>query len=129
MRGKRQQSDIPGLLDGAGQAALVRGANAGEPTGHDLAAFSHKLLQQTDIAVRDRVDLLGTELAYLLAAEEFTATTGAACRAGSTRAGARTGAGRRSAGGLRWSVRRSGRLGLSFFRHCVSSLLSFAVQR
>jgi len=68
-RGKGQQSDVPGLLDGAGQAALVRGANAGEPAGHNLAALSHKSLQQTNIAVWNRVDLLGAELADLLAAE------------------------------------------------------------
>jgi hypothetical protein len=71
--GKRQQGDVPGLLDGAGQAALVLGADAGEPPGHDLAALGHKALQQPDIAVRDRVDLLGAELADLLAAEELSA--------------------------------------------------------
>ena len=76
--GKRQQGDVPGLLDGAGQAALVRGANAGEPPGHDLAALGHKALQQPDIAVRDRVDLLGAELADLLAAEELAAAAGSA---------------------------------------------------
>jgi hypothetical protein len=69
--GKRQQGDIPGLLDGAGQAALVRGANAGETPGHDLAALGHKALQQANIAVRNRIDLLGAELADLLAAEEL----------------------------------------------------------
>jgi hypothetical protein len=95
-RGKRQQGDVPSLLDGAGQAALVRGANAGEPPGHDLAALGHKALQQPDIAVRDRVDLLGAELADLLAAEEFSAAAGStggssACSAG-TAAGPSTGA-------------------------------------
>jgi hypothetical protein len=74
--GKRQQGDVPGLLDGAGQATLVRGANAGEPPRHDLAALGDKPLQQTDIAVRDCVDLLGAELADLLAAEEFSAAAG-----------------------------------------------------
>ena len=77
--GKRQQGDVAGLLDGAGQAALVRGANAGEPPGHNLAALGHKPLQQANIAVRDGVDLLGAELADLLAAEELAAaarTTG-----------------------------------------------------
>ena len=67
--GKRQQGDIPGLLDGAGQAALVRGANAGEPTGHDLAALGHKSLQQPYVAIRNRVNFFGAELADLLAAE------------------------------------------------------------
>jgi len=76
--GKRQQSDVPGLFDGASQAALVRGANAREPAGHNLAALGHKSLQQANIAVRDRVNLLGAELANLLAAEELSATAGAA---------------------------------------------------
>jgi hypothetical protein len=43
-RGKRQQGDIPGLLDGAGQAALMRGANASEPPGHNLATLGYKTL-------------------------------------------------------------------------------------
>ena len=74
--GKRQQGDIPGLLDGAGQAALVLGADAGEPPGHDLAALGHKALQQPDIAVGDGVNLLCAELANLLAAEELAAAAG-----------------------------------------------------
>jgi hypothetical protein len=74
--GKRQQGNVPGLLDGAGQAALVRGANAGEPPRHDFATLSHKPLEQPDIAVGDRVDLLGAELADFFAAEEFTASAG-----------------------------------------------------
>jgi hypothetical protein len=74
-RGKGQQGDVPGLLDGAGQAALMRGAYAGEPPGHDLAALGHKSLQQPDVAVRDRVDLLGAELADFLAAEKLSAAT------------------------------------------------------
>jgi hypothetical protein len=77
-RGKRKQGDIPGLLDGAGEAALVRGANAGEPAGYNLAALSHKALQQPDIAVRNRVNFLGAELADLLAAEELAASAGTA---------------------------------------------------
>ena len=74
-RGKRQQGDIPSLLDRAGQASLVRGANAGEPPGHNLAALGHETLQQANIAVRDRVDLLSAELADLLAAEKLAAST------------------------------------------------------
>jgi len=75
---KRQQGDVPGLLNGAGEAALVLGADAGEPPGHDLAALGHKALQQPDIAVRDGIDLLGAELADLLAAEELAASAGTA---------------------------------------------------
>src|SRR5271165_4302138 len=78
--GKRQQGDVPSLLDGAGQAALVGGANAGEPAGHNLPTLSHKPLQQPNIAVRDRVNFLSTELANLLAAEELATTAGSALR-------------------------------------------------
>jgi hypothetical protein len=79
-RREGQQGDVPGLLDCAGQAALMCCANAGEPTGYDLAALSYKLLQQPDVAVRDRVDLFGTELANFLAAEELSAAARAAAR-------------------------------------------------
>jgi hypothetical protein len=74
--GKRQQGNVPGLLDGACQAALVGCANAGEPPRHNLAALGHKPLQQPYIAVGDRVDLLGAEFADLLAAEELSAAAG-----------------------------------------------------
>jgi hypothetical protein len=73
-RGERQQGYIPSLLDGASETALVRGANTGEPTRNNLSALGHKALQQANIAVRDGVNLLGAELADLLAAEEFSAT-------------------------------------------------------
>jgi hypothetical protein len=89
--GKRQQGDIPGLLDGAGQTALVRGANASETPGHNLAALSHKALQQADIAVGNRIDLLGAELADLLAAEELAASAG---RPATTTGPSATGVGR-----------------------------------
>ena len=116
--GKRQQRNVPCLLDGAGQAALVRGAYTGEPPGYDLAALGHKPLQQTDIAVGDRIDLLGAELADLFAAEELSAAAGSGrgpC-AGSARwpaarampsAGAvsRTGVGARAETGARTGIR------------------------
>jgi hypothetical protein len=76
--GKRKQRDIASLLDGTRQTALVRGANAGETAGHDLAALSHKALQQTDIAVGNGINLLSAELANLLAAEKLAAAAGAA---------------------------------------------------
>ena len=90
---KRQQGDVPSLLDGAGQAALVRGADTGEPPRHNLAALGHKALQQTNIAVRNRIDLLGAELADLLAAEKLAASARAA-----RRPSARTAAGVRRPG-------------------------------
>jgi hypothetical protein len=90
-RRERKQGDIPGLLDGAGQAALVSGANAGEPPGHNLAALGYKLLQEPHVAVGNRIDLLRAELADLLAAKEFAAAARAAAGTSTlTRAGTRT---------------------------------------
>jgi hypothetical protein len=83
-RRKRQQGDIPSLLDGASEAALVGRANAREPPGNDLAALGYKPLQQTNITVGDRIDLLGAELANLLAAKELAATAGTTRRTWST---------------------------------------------
>jgi hypothetical protein len=80
---KGQQGDVPGLLDGAGKAALMGRTYASETTGYDLAALGDKSLQQTNIAIRDGVNLLGAEFANLFAAEELAASTGSA---GSTRA-------------------------------------------
>src|SRR4051794_33264127 len=56
---ERQQGDVPGLLDGTRKTALVRSANAGQTTGHNLAALRDKALQQADVAIRNRIDLLG----------------------------------------------------------------------
>jgi len=92
-RGEGQQGDVAGLLDGASKAALVRGANAGQAPGHDLAALGHEALQQADIAVRDRVDLLGAELADLLATEELAAAAGSTGGPTAGAAGASAGAG------------------------------------
>jgi hypothetical protein len=129
-RGEGQQGDVTGLLDGAGEAALVRGADASQPPGHDLAALGYELLQETDVPVGDGVDLLGAELADLLAAEELAASAGATTGARTARSGTwatlslawarawtRTWAGL----GLLGTVRSSGRLYLVFISHCVSS--------
>ena len=71
---KGQQGDIPGLLNGAGKATLVLGADASQTAGHNLAALGHKALQQTDIAVGNGVNLFRAELADLLAAEKLAAS-------------------------------------------------------
>jgi hypothetical protein len=71
-----QQGDVPSLLDGPREPALVRGADASEAAGHNLAAFGYKPLQQTDIPIGDGIDLLSAELADLLAAEELAAAAG-----------------------------------------------------
>jgi hypothetical protein len=54
----------------------MRSANAGQPPRHNLAALGHELPQQLHVAVRNRIDLLGAELANLLAAEELAASAG-----------------------------------------------------
>src|SRR6185437_14807564 len=97
--GVGQQSDGAGLLDRLGQLALEGSRGAGEATRNDLAAVRNKLLQKTNVAVGDRVDLLHGELADLLAAEELASArtaTGAAGRARTTRS---TGAGTTVAAG------------------------------
>src|SRR5215475_6847441 len=69
--GEGQQGDVAGLLDRLRQTALVRRAHASQTARNDLAALNYKLLQQSNVAVRNRVDLFGAELADLLAAEEL----------------------------------------------------------
>jgi hypothetical protein len=100
-RCKRKQGDVPGLLDGAGQAALVRRTNTREPARHNLAALSHKPLQQTNIAVRDRVNLLRAELANLLAAEKLAASARSTTRSATLRTTA-AGASRRTIMSTLW---------------------------
>ena len=89
-RGKRQQSDVPRLLDGARQTPLVRCANTGQSTRNNLSALSHKLLQESDVAIRDGIDLLGAELADLLATEKLAAIAATGGPASATRTGARS---------------------------------------
>jgi hypothetical protein len=75
---ERQQSDIASLLDGAGQTALVRGADTGEPTGNDLAALGDEALKQANVPIWDGIDLFRAELADLLATEELPSARTAA---------------------------------------------------
>ena len=92
-RSKRQQGDIPCLLDRFRQASLMRCANTREPAGHNLAALGHKSLQQPHVAIRDCVNLLRTELADLLATKKLAAPAWPAARASAgtgTAAGSRT---------------------------------------
>ena len=76
--GKRQQRDVSRLLDGARQAALMRGANTAQASWNNLAALCNELLKKPYILVRNSVDLLRAELAHLLAAEELSASAGSA---------------------------------------------------
>jgi hypothetical protein len=131
-RCERQQGDIPGLLDGASEAALVGGTDTRQPAGNDLAALGYEALQQTDIAIRDGVNLLGAELADLFAAEEFSAAAGAAGRTGCSRR--TTAAGVTAGAGLSrlatWASRGCAalwRLALCLVGHSVS--FSFGVAR
>src|SRR5947209_13261649 len=70
---KRQQGDIAGPLDGRSQPPLMGRAHAGQAARHDLAALGHELLQHANVFVVDIVDLLDTEPADLLPAEELSA--------------------------------------------------------
>src|ERR1700736_3527517 len=86
-RREGQQSDIPRLLDRLAQPALVPRAYARQTARNNLPALGHEALQQTYIAVGDRIDLLRAELADLLAAEELPAARAAAagCARGTRR--------------------------------------------
>jgi len=81
--GKRQQRDVPRLLDGQGQTSLVRRADPGQTPWNDLAALRHELREQPDVLVIDGLNFLNAELANLLAAKIF-APTFAATRAAGT---------------------------------------------
>jgi hypothetical protein len=59
-------------------------AHTGQAARNDLAALGDKTLKQANIAVGDSVDLLGAELADLLAPEELAATGAAARSTGGT---------------------------------------------
>src|SRR5579864_742324 len=83
---KRQQRDVAGLLDRRTQTALVWRAHTGQAARNDLPALGHKLRQQAHVFVIDRLDLLSTKLADLLATKIFS-TAGAAFTSAS---GART---------------------------------------
>ena len=98
---KRQQRDIPRLLDGLGELALVRGADAREPARRDLAPLRHELLQEANVAIADGVNFFHAEFADFLAAEELAAAASA-----------------RTAGGPGWT--RSGRR--PFRRTLISAL-------
>src|SRR6266849_167971 len=79
--GKRQQRNVPRLLDGGRQTPLVRCANAGQAPRNNLAALRHELGEQPDIFVVDGFNFLHAELADFLAAKIFAPTlaaTGAA---------------------------------------------------
>ena len=73
-----EQGDVARLLDCEREATLVTGADTGQAARNDLATLGHEALQQTNVAVADGIDLLGAELADLLAAEELASagTTG-----------------------------------------------------
>ncbi len=98
-------------------------ANARQTARNDLAALGNKALQQANIAVGDRVDLLGAELADLLAPEKLAAARAAARTAGWTRSArtcARAGVTAAWAGG--------GCVLLSRLRAVVSSAMIFPSQ-
>src|SRR5260370_4394591 len=81
-RSEGQQRDVTRLFDGQAEAALMPCAHTSQATRNDLAALRDKTLQQADVAVGDRVALLGAELADLLAPEELASTWSASGSAG-----------------------------------------------
>src|SRR5271156_6689298 len=99
--GEGEQRNVARLLDRQAQAALVAGADTRQTARNDLAPLSYKTLQQANVAVGDRIDLLRAELADLLAAEELAAARTAARATGRTR---RTRAARTSVRTRSWSV-------------------------
>src|SRR5256885_5034757 len=74
---KRQQSDIPCLLDRRRQTVLMRCADTSQAPRHNLSALRDKLPQQTVVLVVNVFDLLDAELAYFLAPEELAAASAA----------------------------------------------------
>ena len=122
-RRKRQQRNVPRLLDGTGQTALMRSANTGQPPRHNLATLGHKPLQQTDIPVWNGVDLLSAELADLFAAEELAASARSAGSTGATSGTAARATGSTGRAFALWCwCAHFGRF-YGFVRHFDSSLL------
>src|SRR5438045_5547899 len=74
---KRQQGDIPSLLDRRRQTVLMRCADTSQAPRHNLSALRDKLPQQTVVLVVNVFDLLDAELAYFLAPEELAAASAA----------------------------------------------------
>src|ERR1700722_821077 len=87
-RGESKQGDVARLLDSQAKAALVACADTRQTARNDLPALGDEALQQANVTVGDCVDLLGAELADLLAPEELAsarAAAGTACGAWCTR--------------------------------------------
>ena len=59
-------------------------AHSGQAARNDLATLGNEALQQANVAIGDRVDLLRAELADLLAPEELAAARTATGSAGGT---------------------------------------------
>src|ERR1035441_2977813 len=71
LRRERQQRDVARLLDGVGQAPLMRSADAGNAARDDLAPFRHEGVEHFHVLVIDVVDLLDAEPAHFLAPEKL----------------------------------------------------------
>src|SRR3984893_6263575 len=69
--GKRQQSNVAGLLDRRRKTPLMGSAYARQPAGHDLAALRHELPEHAVVLVVDVLDLFHAELADFLAPEKL----------------------------------------------------------
>src|SRR5882724_7059389 len=71
-----QQRDIPRLLDGVGEPALVRRAYARNTSRDNLTPFGHKCVKQLHVLVIDVVNLLDAESAHFLAAKVLLLLSG-----------------------------------------------------
>jgi len=69
--GKRQQSDVAGALDGHAEPALMTRADPGHAARKNFAALLHELGKNVGALVVDEINLLDTELADFLLAEEL----------------------------------------------------------
>src|SRR5947209_4848102 len=76
LRDVREQAELAGPLDRAGELALVATAGARDARGADLALLAHRTPEGAEVLVVDDVDLVSAELAGLAAA--------AACRSALT---------------------------------------------
>jgi hypothetical protein len=72
---KRQQGDVAGAFDGAGQLALVSCAGAGLPAWSDLTFFGNETAQHVDLLIINTYIFIGAELADFWARNIAPSTT------------------------------------------------------
>src|SRR4051794_26888292 len=82
----RQETQLTGALDGAGELNLMASAGARDASGADLALLAHRAADRPEVLVVDDVDLVATERARLETgtAAHALLVTPASSRTGST---------------------------------------------